>query len=78
MDEEENGEEDVVFSSRLKSVLLNAPKELSHAMFDFASSAFALTTTRYAISVPRSWRIARSAALRSTAARPLPCASGAT
>ena len=46
MDEEENEEEDVVFSSRLKSVLLNAPKELSHAMFDFASSAFALTTTK--------------------------------
>ena len=45
MDEEENEEEDMVFSSRLKSVLLNAPKELSHAMFDFASSAFALTTT---------------------------------
>ena len=46
MDQEnEENEEDVVFSSRLKSVLLNAPKELSHAMFDFASSAFALTTT---------------------------------
>ena len=44
-DKEENEEEDVVFSSRLKSVLLNAPKELSHAMFDFASSLAALTTT---------------------------------
>ena len=43
---DDDKEEDTVFSSRLKSVLLNAPKELSHAMFDFASSAFALTTTK--------------------------------
>ena len=46
--DEEDKEEDAVFSSRLKSVLLNAPKELSRAMFDFASSAFAFDDDEYA------------------------------